>query len=123
MASPAATVQHYMPSDRPVRDNQSFTFHCSEDCAGMTIESFDGTEIALGASEMRELFQFLLHHAQDIENTCCWNGCTEHGKAYKVKRVHVNTTRFYCDRHAFAAELAGFIVAPRFARQSRGTVD
>ncbi len=83
----------------------------------MTIESFDGIEIELGAMEMRELFHFLLHHAPTIENTCCWNGCTDHGKPYKVKRVHVNSTRFYCDRHAFAAELAGFMVAPMAQRQ------
>ncbi len=111
MASPASTVQHYIPSG-PVRGNRSLTFNRAENSGGMTIESFDGVEIELGKSEMRELFRFLLHHARDIEDTCCWNGCVEHGKAYKVKRVHVNSTRFYCDRHAFAAELAGFIVAP-----------
>ncbi len=118
MASPAASaVQHYMPPEGPARENRSLSFHRCSDSAGMTIESFDGTEIELGATEMRELFQFLLHHAPDIENACCWNGCAEHGKPYKVKRVHVNSTRFYCDRHAFAAELAGFLVAPMAARR------
>lgn len=121
MASPASTVQHYMPSG-PVRGNRSLTFNRAENSRGMTIESFDGIEIALGESEMRELFQFLLQHANDLENTCCWNGCVEHGKAYKVKRVHVNTTRFYCHRHAFAAELAGFIVM-RVGQQNRASVD
>ncbi len=123
MASPAATVQHYMPSDDPMRESRSPIFHRSEDSEGMTIESFDGVEIALGESDMRELFRFLLQHAPDIENTCCWNGCTDHGKAYKVKRVHVNANRFYCERHAFAAELAGFIVVPMSAQQNSRRVD
>ncbi len=99
------------------------TFNRADNSRGMTIESFDGTEIELGEPEMRELFQFLLQHANDLENTCCWNGCVQHGTAYKVKRVHVNTTRFYCDRHAFAAELAGFIVMPVAGQQKRARVD
>ncbi len=84
----------------------------------MKIKTMDGVEIALGASEMRELLRFLLTHSSDFENTCCWNGCLQSGKPYKVKRTHLNTTRLYCDHHAFTAELAGFIVSPMFAPQA-----
>jgi hypothetical protein len=62
--------------------------------------------------------RFLLHHSSDFEQVCCWNGCHGQGKPYQVKRIHLNTSRFYCDRHAFSAELAGFAVVPLFSSEN-----
>jgi hypothetical protein len=86
--------------------------------AAMTIASKAG-ELSLGTSEVRDVFRFLLDHSKDFAEGCCWNGCREHGKPYRVKRTHLNASRFYCDRHAFSAELAGFVVVPLFSETGR----
>lgn len=85
----------------------------SDPDAGMTITTKAG-EISLGTSEVRDLFRFLVEHSRHFDQVCCWNGCRQHGKPYRVKRTHLNANRFYCDRHAFSAELAGFVVVPLF---------
>jgi hypothetical protein len=90
----------------------------SDSDTGMTIATESG-EISLGTSQVRDLFRFLLDHSREFEQVCCWNGCRAQGKPYQVKRTHLNANRFYCDRHAFSAELAGFVVVPLFSGKGR----
>ena len=79
---------------------------------GMSIGVDGGPQVVLGKPEMRELFQFLMREARDLENTCCWHRCHDEGELYRIRGTAVRAVRFYCDRHAMAVELAGFRVFP-----------
>jgi len=79
---------------------------------GMSIVVDGGPRVVLSKGEMRELFQFLMREARDLENTCCWHGCRNEGTLHRIRGTSVRAVRFYCDRHAMAVELAGFRVFP-----------
>lgn len=79
---------------------------------GMSIGVADGRRLLLNKPEMRELFQFLMREARNLEDVCCWHGCRKSGSLYRVRGISLRATRFYCDHHATAVELAGFKVFP-----------
>ena len=79
---------------------------------GMSIGVDGGPRVVLNKPEMRELFQFLMREARDLENVCCWHRCHDEGAPYRIRGTAVRAVRFYCDRHAMAVELAGFRVFP-----------
>ena len=79
---------------------------------GMSIVVDGGPRVVLSKGEMRELFQFLMREARDLENTCCWHGCRNEGTLHRIRGTSVRAVRFYCYRHAMAVELAGFRVFP-----------
>ena len=79
---------------------------------GMSIGVDGGPRLTLGKPEMRELFQFLVREARDLEDTCCWHRCRNSGALYRIRGISVRAMRFYCDRHATAVEIAGFKVYP-----------
>ena len=82
------------------------------DYRGITIGVGGGRRLVLNRPEMRELLQFLMREARNLEDTCCWHGCRSSGSLYRIRGISLRTTRFYCDRHATAVELAGFKVFP-----------
>jgi len=79
---------------------------------GMRIGVDGGPQVVLSKPEMRELFQFLMREARNLEDVCCWHGCRDEGKLYRIRGTSVRAVRFYCDRHAMAVELARFRVFP-----------
>ena len=80
--------------------------------SGMSIGVGGEPRVVLGKTEMRELFQFLMREARDLEHVCCWHRCHNAGTPYRIRGVAVRALRFYCHRHATAVELAGFRVFP-----------
>ena len=79
---------------------------------GMSIGVGGGPRLVLNKPEMRELFQFLMREARNLEDACCWHGCRKSGNLYRIRGISLRATRFYCDHHATAVELAGFRVFP-----------
>jgi len=79
---------------------------------GMSIGVDGAPPVVLGKQEMRELFQFLMREAHNLEDTCCWHGCRHTGSLYRIRGTSVRAVRYYCDRHATAVEIAGFKVFP-----------
>jgi hypothetical protein len=79
---------------------------------GMSIGVDGEPRVVLSKPEMRELFQFLMREARNLEDVCCWHGCRNSGTLYRIRGISVRAVRYYCDRHATAVELAGFRVFP-----------
>jgi hypothetical protein len=79
---------------------------------GMSIGVDGAPRVVLNKPEMRELFQFLMREAHNLEDVCCWHGCREAGSLYRIRGLSTRAVRYYCDRHATAVELAGFRVFP-----------
>lgn len=81
-------------------------------CRGMSIGIAGAPPLVLSKPVMRELFQFLMREARNLEDMCCWHGCRNTGTLCRIRGTSVRAVRYYCDRHAMAVELAGFKVFP-----------
>ena len=42
-----------------------------------------------------------------VEGGCCWYGCVDTGKRYRVSGLFLQAVRHYCEHHVFSARRAG----------------
>jgi hypothetical protein len=109
--------QRFSSTEASMSDSNQFEFAIvpgpgQNSYRGMSI-CVDGVpRVELTKPEMRELFQFLMREAGNLEDVCCWHRCRNSGSLYRIRGISVRAMRFYCDRHATAVELAGFRVYP-----------
>ena len=46
-----------------------------------------------------------------VEGGCCWYGCIQLGKRYRVSGLFLQAVRHYCEHHVFSARRAGLRLA------------